>query len=510
MRLERSAQNLAASVFGQTVSVLFSFATRMVFVRTLAQEYLGIEGLFSSVLLVLSLAELGIGPAIVYSLYEPLAHKNEGKVRSLMRLYRNAYWTVGSVVAVLGLLISFKLHWFIKTPPDIANLQLIFLAFVLNSALSYFFSYKGSLIAADQKNYVVVLNQYGWNVLMCIGQMAVLWIFHSYWLFLGCMLVATLSQNIMISAISNRMYPYQLEGRVDKLDKKTLSEIKKNTTALVIHSLAGVASTPVTNMILSTFVGLTVVAVYANYLLVTRALERLVSQVFRAITAPVGNLGVTESDDRKHEIFRISFYMNAFFAAITAVPLIVVFEDTMRLFFGDKYVFAFTIEVLIVILFYTKQIRAAALSFTSAFGLYWFTRWKAVAEAITLIALSFILVHAYSISGIMVANIASCIFISATIEGYMLYKHGLRRSSIPYFKRMTLYFVLTVALGVIVVSACSFIPGSSIYSLLAKGTLSLFMSIVGFIAMTFWLPEFSATIPFARRFVRLVLRRRRS
>lgn len=504
MRLESSIKNLVASMAGQIISVLTTFAVRMVFVRVLSKDYLGIEGLFSSVLTMLSLAELGIGSAIVYSLYEPLAKRDEAKIRSLMRLYQRAYWIIGGVVGVAGTLISFRLEWFLKQVPDIKHLQLYFLCFVANVAVSYFFSYKGSLIAADQKNYVVTNTQYGFNVLMGICQIVILLVWDSYWGFLIVMICSTVLQNITISIISNRLYPFQRKKDVKPLDKKTLSEIKKNTAALMIHSLAGVASTPVTNMILSSYIGLGVVAVYANYLLITNSLQRIITQVFTAATASVGNLGVSESEERKHEVFLTSFYLNAFLAAVFSVPLFVVFKGGMDILFGSGYRFAVIVELVIVILFYTKQIRSAALSFTSAFGLYWFTRYKAIFEAIVLVALSLILVRPFGITGIMVANIVSCVFISAYMEGYMLYKHGFKRSSISYFAKMFFYAVVTFVVGAATYFICSLLPASGVLWVALRGILAVILTIVGFICGTMFTKDFKGFAALVKRSFSLI------
>ena len=270
-RLKRSAQNAAVGILGQVFSIACNFATRMVFVRTLSQDYLGIEGLFSSLLVMLSLAELGIGSAIIYSLYEPLAKNNREKIRALMQLYRRAYWTIAAIVTTLGIFFSLKLEWFIKEIPDIKHLRLYFLLFVANTAVSYLYSYKGTLIGADQKQYLVDIWRYVFTLIMTLGQIIVLLTTGSYFGFLVCMVVCTFLQNFVVSIVTDRRYPFlKSKMPVQKIDPDTLSKIKKNTFALVLHKIAGIASTPATNVILSVFIGLHTVALYANYLLITK------------------------------------------------------------------------------------------------------------------------------------------------------------------------------------------------------------------------------------------------
>ena len=509
-RLQRSAQNAVVGIFGQLFSVACNFATRMVFVRTLSSEYLGIEGLFSSLLVMLSLAELGVGSAIVYSLYEPLAKKDHEKIRALMRLYRIAYWTIAAVVAVAGILLSLRLDWFIKDMPDIPNLHIYFLLFVANTAISYLYSYKGTLIGADQKQYVVNLWQYLFTLIMCIAQIAVLWLTGSYLGFLICMVVATFAQNLVISIVTDRRYPFlKSKEPVQKVDAETLSKIKKNTFALVLHKVAGIASTPATNLILSVFVGLQVVAVYANYLLFTNALQRLISRVFDAAVASIGNLGVEETKEKQLRIFDLTFYINAFLSTITSVPLIVVFTNTMRVFFGEQYVFPLGIEFAIAALFYLKSIRSVALTFTSAYGLYWFTRWKAVVETVVLVALSLVAAQMWGIIGILIANCFTSFFVSGAIEGYMLFKHGFQVSSRGYFVKLTGYVLGTFLAMVAVWFVLSPIPETGLATLLLRGVISVVLSALVFFAATFWMPEFKGFRGIVKDVIGMVIRRTR-
>ena len=143
-RKERTIKNL---VF---VMLLMNIVVRAIFVRALSKEYLGLSGLFNNIIALLSLTELGIGTAIVYSLYEPLAYKQEDKIYSLMRFYQRVYFAIGMVILAVGVVLTPFLNLFIQEMPDIPEITQIYLLFVLNAASSYCFSYKSSLISADQ------------------------------------------------------------------------------------------------------------------------------------------------------------------------------------------------------------------------------------------------------------------------------------------------------------------------------------------------------------------------
>ncbi len=179
MRFENSMRNVAVAWLGQALSVLMSFVARGVFAHLLSSDYLGLESLFANVLTILSLAELGVGSAIVFSLYKPLAENDTAQVKALMRLFKRAYIVIGVSVAVVGCALTPFVDVIIKDVPDIPLIKLYFLMFVANTSVSYFFSYKGSLIAADQKKYIVSLVQYSFQILMCIAQVAVLLATHN-------------------------------------------------------------------------------------------------------------------------------------------------------------------------------------------------------------------------------------------------------------------------------------------------------------------------------------------
>ena len=483
-RLDNAARNVFVAWGGQIFSVLLSFVTRGVFAYQLSMEYMGLENLFSNVLTILSLADLGIGSAVIFSLYEPLAKNDQDKVKALMGLFRKAYIAIGLAIGGIGLALTPFVTVFIKNPPDIPLLNLYFFLFVLNTAVSYFFSYKGSLIAADQKKYIVSLIQYGFQVLMCLAQIAVLFLTHNYLLFLVCMVCSTLVQNIVISKTADRMYPYILGKDAAPVDEETVTAIKKNTFALVLHRVAGVANTPASSIILSSFVGINAIAIYGNYMLVVNSLTRIMDQTFDAVVAPLGNLGVSESGERQYEVFQTCFFANAFLYALICTPLLCLFNPLVGdVWLGPNYVFPTGVMALIVLLFYLKGMRSSGLTFTSAYGLYWFTRWKAVIETAVMLGLSLLLVMKLEVAGVVLAGIISTTLISSIYEGVMLFKHGLKRSCRRYFIKFYGYVALTIVVAVTAYALCMLVPDWGLAGMGVKLAISLALPTAAFCAV---------------------------
>jgi O-antigen/teichoic acid export membrane protein len=509
MRLERSIRNLLTGWLGQAVFIAVNFVTLSVFNHELGQRYMDVQGLFTNVLVILSLSELGVGMAITYELYRPLADNDIVRIRSLMRLFKRAYLIIGITIIAIGCVLTPFIQHLINgtTSIPVDEIRLYFFCFVLNSGISYFFSYKGSLIIADQKKYFVLLYQYGFQIVMCVIQIVVLLFTHNYLLFLCCQLASTLLQNILIARKADRLYPYIKERTaIEPIERETLQGIKKNLFALVLHRVATIASTPASTLIVNSAVGTAMVGMYYVYnSQIVMSLFRIMDQAFDAIIASVGNLAVKESKERQVQVFKTTFFINALLYTITAVPLLCVID----VFIGDiwldrSYVFPFSITALIVALYFLKGMRSAGLSFIQAYGLYWQTRWKAIIESVVLVSLCLILVVEYQIAGVVIAGLISTLLVSTTYEGFMLFKHGLKQSCRWYFLRFILYFAVAFVLGVVAYALCLLVPVDGVGEFFAKGLISLLVAAGGFTAVFFRTSEFHEFVDIIRRlFARL-------
>ena len=259
-------KNIKASIINYVVINALKFLMRMVFVRTLAIEYLGVNGLFSNILAMLSLAELGIGPAIVYSLYKPLALNNIAQVKGIMKLFKQAYILIGCLIFALGIGLYPFLDYFIKDN-SVNNLQYFYLVFLLNTAVSYFWSYQRNLLIADQKQFLVNTYQMYVQIIVVVAQIAGLLIFKSFWEYIIIMLAGTVAENYLIARRSYKEYPY-LACNNEKIDTDTKKEIIRNTSAMLIHKVAAMIVFSSSNIIISKFIGLAAVGMYSNYYMV--------------------------------------------------------------------------------------------------------------------------------------------------------------------------------------------------------------------------------------------------
>lgn len=283
MRTKKVFLNSLTSVVGQAIVIFVSFVARYYFIQELGRTYLGINGLFTQILAMLSLVELGVGPAIIYSLYKPLAEKNYKDVAVIMKLYKKIYTIIGIVIVALGTLMAPFVHFFIKDDLRDINLSVIFILFVLNTAISYFYSYKQNLIIADQDKYIANINHYLFYFFLNIVQLILIVNTHNYYLFLVVQILITLLENISISIIADKRYPFLKEKCNHQVDQTVLKQIKKNTKAMIVHKIGGVAVDSTDNMIISYLLGIAIVGIYSNYTMVINALLTLIQQFFRLL-----------------------------------------------------------------------------------------------------------------------------------------------------------------------------------------------------------------------------------
>ena len=478
MRSKSSAKNLVLALIGQAFGLIISFIARIIFVKFLSDEYLGLNGLFTNLLTMLSLVELGVGSALVYSLYKPLADGDNEKVKSLMDLYRKAYNIIGGVVLIIGILFIPFYRYLISEVPSISHLDFIYILFVLNTAISYFYSYKRSLIICDQKRYIATIYRYVFYFLLNVFQIIVLFLTHNYILYLITQVVFTWLENICISIKADRMYPYLKDKNIKKLDKKELNTISKNVRAMLFHKIGGVVVNSTDNILISKLVGLIAVGMYSNYYLITSALDTITAQFFNAITASVGNLGACTNSKKVKETFNTTFFLNYLIYGVITVCLLILFNPFIEVWLGKKYLFDFGVVLVITICFYLKGIRKTCLTFKDALGLFWQDRYKPIIESIINLVASIILGIKYGVLGIFMGTIISTVTTSLWIEPYVLYKYYFKENIIDYLYRFIKYTLVVVLTYLIVQKIVILISINGILGLLIKGVVSLILSIL--------------------------------
>ena len=302
-RTEYSVLNMLTGLGGYFLNTVIGYICRIIFVRCLAAEYLGINGLFSNILSMLSLVELGIGSAMGYALYQPLAKDDKEKITSLMALYKKSYNIIGIVVALLGIMMIPLLQYIIVKPQQIVeNIYIIYLVYLFKTASAYFFSYRSALLIAAQKNYIVSGVNYAITTIVSIIQIPILLITQNFMIYLICQSIGVFINNVIVSMWAKHDYPYIEKKNVKPITKKEKRQMAVNIKALTINKIAAMLVNNTDNIVITYFNGLISTGVISNYTLLTGTLGSITSQLFNGITASVGNLNAVENN-KKNIIF---------------------------------------------------------------------------------------------------------------------------------------------------------------------------------------------------------------
>lgn len=461
-------------------SAIVSFFTRKIFVLVLTKEYLGLNGTFSNILSILSLTELGVGTAITFSLYKPLAQGSQGQVTAIMALYRRIYRVIGIVVAALGSALMPLLPVLIRELPDIPHLNLIYLLFVFNSALSYFYAYKQSLIIADQRQYIVTAWQSGLDMVLVTAQAVFLLLTRNYFVYLGLQIGMTLLKNIILSRQADRLYPFLRVAGHENLDSGIKREIVLNVKALFTHNLGGIVVFSTDNLLIAHFVGMVGVGLYSNYLMVVNNLRTIYDQLFRSATASAGNLGASENPQRALSVFWNMNFFACWLFGFSSVCLAVLLNPFITLWMGADYLLSQGVVWLIALNFYVWGMRKAVLLFWNAYGLYWHDRYKPIAECVVNLAASIVLAVRFGIAGILAGTVISTMTTCFWIEPVLLFRHAFQTSSGRFFRDYAVNTVVTLlTLGVVWI-VCAMLP-AGIPAFIAKMALCTVLGNAGFL-----------------------------
>lgn len=445
-RTKAATINSAVASSAQLIQLVMQFISRSVFINVLGAQYLGLNGLFLNLLGYLNFAELGLGAAITFSLFEPLVKKDERQIAAIMSLFKKWYQYIALFVLVGGLILTPFIPKVIHGGGTGLHLN-IYLAFLLalsNTVFSYLLTYKRTLLLADQKGYINTLNTVGFNIAGQILQIVTLLLFKNFYLYLIIQAVVMVISNIQVSRVVDKMYPYLAIYRHEKVGDNVIHYMKKNISGMLSAKMGGIIVNGTDNLLLSYYIGLTSVAMYANYTMIITGLTQVMGQLLSAVTSSIGNLGASdESPKKKEEVFYKYFYISSLLSMLIAVGFSAFSSAFVNIWLGEKMVFGFLPLLIISLNFVLQNLRQSIINYTNAYGLYWYARWKPVFESLVNLAVSWSLVKftTLGISGVLIGTITSNLLVNFFWESWIVLHYGLN-AKILRFLRLYLAFIL--------------------------------------------------------------------
>lgn len=508
-RTHNSMKNISASMVAVTAEAVCKFAVRAVFVRTLAQEYLGLEGLFVNILSLLSLMELGIAPAMSYLLYKPVAEHDAKTIQSLMRFYKKAYQVIGMAVAVIGASLTPFLPYLMKELPDnIPYLSVIYLLFVVNAAISYFMAYKQALIIAHQQNYRLIYWRNISIMLQSILQIGILLLTRNFILYLCIQILATRLTNLYSARQAEKQYPeYLKEKDTRPLSRAVLRQMWKSISAMFLHKIGGKIVFATDMLIISKYVGLVATGLYSNYTLIVNAVTSMLEKVFSGMVASVGNLNVSADPLHVRQVFYRVLFFNFWSFGFCSICLMGLLQGFIPLWLGKGFLLDFSCVLVLVADFYLNGMRKTVLLFRDASGAYYYDRYKPIFECVINIVVSILLVKQYGIIGVKLGTLVSTVTTSLWVEPYVLYKHVFHEKMWPYFGRLGLYTAATVLAGSLTLWLCSLLPAGGTLPFAGKMFICALLPNIVFLLLFFRTQEFGYFRSLVTGMVRRRLRR---
>lgn len=449
-RKEKVGKNLFYGFSSQLVLTIIPFISRTVFLKTLGAEYLGIGSLFNSILTVLSLAELGIGNVVVYSLYKPIAEDDRDRISSLVNFYKKVYRLIIFVILIFGLLIFPFLGYIVNLPSSFNNAKYYFLLLLLNTVFSYVNIYKISVIRAYQNQYVISIYTTIGTIAMNLLQIVFLFLTKNYAIYLFIQMVSTLGINYFLSRKAEKDYGF-IKNKSNEINKIEQKEIFKNTLSMMKYKIGGVLLNSTDNIYISMFVGTITVGYFNNYIALQSVLNKIVLMIQEAFTPTVGNINAKESYEYKYETFKYLSYLFFYIATVFSVGFYLVASEIIYFWLGVEYILSDFSILALTINFYLPTVLQPVWIFRNTNGLFNRTKNVLLYAAILNIFLSYFLGKYFGLSGIIVATSISRLLTSFWYEPYFLYK--------DYFikDRVVDYFINIFKTISIIVFSCTLI-----------------------------------------------------
>ncbi len=449
-RLKNSIRNSAFGLFAEVTTLILGFFVRSVFVKTLAEDYLGVNGIFTNILQVLSFAELGIGNAIVFSLYKPIREKDSVRIKQYVAFYKSAYRIIGAVVAILGLLLIPFLNVIIVDKPDIPdNLIVIYLLYLANTVFSYFCVWKRTFMTANQERYIGTVVEQIFTIIQVVVQIVLLYTTHNFILYLATMIVCNQIRNVIIARICSKRYPIVNEKPEEDLTKEEKKSIFENVKALFVYKLSGVVLGSTDNILIQAIINFRSVSLYSNYSMLITNFRMLANQLLNGITASVGDLNASNDNKAKENVFFRLLFVSFWLYGFLCVGFTSTVNSLISAWLGERFVMPLGVVMAIAFSFYVEGMQFAGFTYRTTMGLFRESVAAPVASAIINIVLSIILGYTMGMAGIFIATGISRLATTTWVDGYLVFKKRLNKSPLKFYAAYIAYFMFAAGVALL-------------------------------------------------------------
>lgn len=468
-RTENTKRNIFSGLVYKFIGIILPFVNRTAILWFLGAEFTGLSSLFSSILQVLNIAELGFNTAIVYSLYEAMANDNRDKIVELVSLFRKVYYFVGTTILVLGIAVMPFLKVIIHgSYPNSINLYIIYFLYLLNSVISYYlFAYKEVFLIADQRQDISNKIRTKTSILRHILEFLSLLLTKNFYLYLIMAILCTIVTNIMINVATKKRYDYfyPIKGKIP-----FPNEIKNQIKGLVVDRLGDTCRNSFDNLIISYYIGLTATAIYGNYYYIYTALYSIMLVMCNAMGASIGNSIVKETVQKNYNDLNLFTYIFAWIAGWATVCLFCLYQPFMQMWAGKELLLSIENMALFCLYFYIINMTNIRNQYITGTGIWWKLKVPCIVEALSNLVLNFILGKLFGIAGVIIATIFTILLYNFIWRTWILFKEYFKAEKFSkYLLNYFYYAIITFLAAISTYSVCSFIGLRGIMNLLARG-----------------------------------------
>lgn len=477
MRTKLAFMNVLSSFLGYIFLLVIGFASQRVFVDALGKEYLGLHGLFNNIMTMLAIAELGFGSAIIANMYKPVAEKNEAEIVALLQFYKKIYRILAGVIFGMGMVIMAFVPYIVGETQIKSNIYILFSFYLMDTVVSYFVTYKRSILYANQKSYYTNIIHTVFVVTMNLLQMAILILFKNYYVYLMLRVLFRFLENLCINAIANKKYPYINTKEIYPLGRDIRNDIKKKVSGLLFHKIGTFVVLGSDNIIISMLpnLGIVFVGLYSNYSMIINQLNTIIGQIFSSVTASVGNLLVEGNKEKSYDVFKKMFLVNIWLYLYIAISFYYISFPFVELWMGSDFILSERVVLVLAVNIFVNGIRTSFGTFKDAAGIFYEDRYVPVIECLVNIIVSVVLGYKMGLAGIFIGTISSNMVLFCYSFPKFVYK-GILGADLGQYARDVL--------GSVVLFAISFLATHMVISLFVLSSAVLQLAVDFLICLT--------------------------
>lgn len=407
-RTKNSFYNILFSIIYSTMSLITGFIIQTLIIKCLSIEYVGMKSVFSNILGIISIVELDISYIFIYNLYKPISDGNVNKIKQVVNYFKKIYQKIFITILLLGILFIPFIKYFIYNSTIKENIYILYLIYLLNTAIPIYLSYKKNILYAYQQEYISLVIQIIYQTVKLVLYSIMIFKTHNYYYISIIVLLLQTIEYLVISRIVDKKFKFLTYKKDTKLSKKDIVKIREDTYSIGCHKISSVIVNNTDNILISLFYGIKITGICSNYFMIIDNIKLIFNKVISSLAPSVGDFMCSQNDkEKRYDIFKKIHFLNMWIAIYISVIIINCINIFIEKWIGSEYLLNDFILIIFVINYFQSQMRACYMVFKNSAGIYTEDKYIALFEAFINIILSIIFTYIFGLSGIIVGTLIS-------------------------------------------------------------------------------------------------------